>query len=120
MPAPADHQLARVRAAEPHHQVDVGRAIELQQLLGPRDGLFSELDQIGRTCEREEIAPVRLQRGGDDLIGVRAVGVENVVAPVGVEDGSVGFAILSIGRFSVARLENREEIGEEIDQHGGQ
>jgi hypothetical protein len=50
---------------------------------------------------------------------VGAVGIENVVAPIGVEDGSVGFTVLAIRGFSIVRLENREEIGEKIDQHGG-
>jgi hypothetical protein len=50
---------------------------------------------------------------------VGTVGIQNVVAPVGVEDGAVGFAVLTIRGFSIVRLENREEIGQEIDQHGG-
>jgi hypothetical protein len=32
----------------------------------------------------------------------------------------VGFAVLTIRGFSIVRLENREELGKKIDQHGGQ
>jgi hypothetical protein len=50
---------------------------------------------------------------------VRAVGVEHVVTPVGVEDRSVGLSILPIRLLPVDGVEHREEIGKEIDQHGG-
>jgi hypothetical protein len=42
---------------------------------------------------------------------VRAVGIENVVSPVGVEDGAVSFAVLTVCGFPVVGGEHREKIG---------
>jgi hypothetical protein len=50
---------------------------------------------------------------------MRTVRIEHVVAPVGIEDGAVGFAILSISGPTVRCVEDREKIREQIDQHGG-
>jgi hypothetical protein len=116
---PADHQLTRIGAAEPDHQIRVGGPVDVEQFLRPRDRLFRRLHQVHGGREVMEIAPVGRQRRRHDLGGVRAVGVENVVAPVGVEDRSVGVAILPVGRFPVGCAEHLEEIRKKIDQHGG-
>ena len=87
--AAAHHQLAGVGAAQPDHEVGVGGPIDAEQLFGPSDGLFGELDDVGGRRQRVEIAAVGLECGGDDFVGVGGVGVENVVTPVGVEDGAV-------------------------------
>jgi hypothetical protein len=50
---------------------------------------------------------------------MRCVGVENVIAPVGVEDGAMTLTVLPVGGFPVSGLEDREEVGKKIDQHGG-
>jgi hypothetical protein len=50
---------------------------------------------------------------------VRCVGVENVIPPIGVEDGAMAFTILPVGGFPVSGLEDCQEVGKEIDQHGG-
>ena len=81
------------------------------------DRVLGERHQIGAARQREQVAAIGSQRGGDDLVGVRAVGVENVVAPVGVEDGAVGFTVLAVCGFPVMRVQHREKIREKIDQH---
>jgi hypothetical protein len=48
---------------------------------------------------------------------VGTIGIENVVAPVGVENGAVGFTVLAIRGFPIVGIEHREEIGKEVDQH---
>ncbi len=89
----------------------------MQHRVRLRDGLLGELHHVGGLGEGEQVAALRPQRGRDDVIGVRAIGVENVVAPVGVEDGAVGFAILTIRGFPVVGTEHHEEIGKKVDQH---
>ena len=69
--------------------------------------------------QREEVAPVGPECRLDDVDRWRALGIEDVIAPVGVENGAVGFAILSIRGLTVRRVKDREKIREEIDQHGG-
>ena len=113
----AHHELARVRAAQSDHQIDIRRPVQMQHRFGSRDRFLGELHQVGGPGEREQVAPLGPQRGSDDVVGVRAVGVENVVTPIGVEDGPVGFAVLTVCGFPIVGIEHREKIRKEIDQH---
>src|SRR5262249_58296961 len=93
---------------------------DLQQLLGASNGVLGELHQIDRVREGEQVTAISPQRRRNDLAGVRAVGVENVVAPVGVQNRTMRLAVLPIRRLPVTGAEHREKIGKKIDQHGGQ
>ena len=90
-----------------------------EELIRKKIDRLRHLDQVHRRRELVEIAAVGGERRAHDLGGVTAVGIEDVVAPVGVEDRSVGIAILPVGRFTVGRAKHLEKIRKEIDQHGG-
>ena len=117
-PSAVHHQLARVRGAHPHHEHAVGGAVDLQHLLGPMQRLLDHLRDVhlgeaspGGRCGRRATA-FAITR-----VGVRAVEVEDVVAPVGGEQRAMGVEETVIGRFWIRLGENVKKIGEEIDEH---
>src|SRR5918994_725329 len=115
--ATAYHQFTGIGATEAYHEVCVSGPIDTDELFGSCDGFFGQPYDVGGCGERVEIAALRSEGGGDDLVGVRGFRVEDVVTPICVEDESVGFAILPIRRFPVGGLQDREKIRKEIDQH---
>jgi hypothetical protein len=97
--------------------IGIGRPVDPNQVFRPGDGLLGQLHDIGARRQRIEIASIGPQRGRDDLPCVGSFGVEYVVTPVGVEDGTMTVAVVPIRRFPVGGVEHREEIRKEIDQH---
>src|SRR6185437_3443879 len=85
--------------------------------LGVPDGLFGELYHVGRGGQSVEVTAIGLESGGDYAVGVGGIGVEDVVSPVGVEDGTMVVAVLTIGGFPISGLEHREEVRQEVYQH---
>ena len=57
------------------------------------------------------------QGGFDDVIRLCRVRIEDVVAPVGVEDRAVRLAIARPGGARVLCADDREEGWHEVDQH---
>jgi hypothetical protein len=115
--ATAHNQLTGIGATEAYHEVRVGGPIDTEELFGSSDGFFRQPYDVGGCGERVEIAALSSEGGGDDLVRVWSFRVENVVTPIGVEDESVGFAILPIRRFPVGSLQDREKIRKQINQH---
>ena len=73
--------------------------------------------EVGTLEQRVEIAPVGTERVAHDLRGRRAVRVEDVVPPVGVEDVAMVVMIPPVRGRTVGRAEDVEELGDEIDEH---
>ncbi len=48
---------------------------------------------------------------------MRAVGVEDAVVPVGVENRSMSFAILLVGRLRIVCVDDSKKIRKEVDEH---
>ena len=64
-----------------------------------------------------EIVAVRGDGGANDLVEVRAVGIDDVVVPVRGEERPVRVEITSIGRDAVLALQHGEEVGQQVAEH---
>ena len=91
--------------------------LDLEQLLGACRRFLGEADDIDLVGEPPKIIVVRVERTVDDLVGVRAVRIEYVVAPVCIEHGTMRIAIPLVGRLSIVGVEHCEKFRQEVDQH---
>ena len=115
--AAAQDELAGVGGAEPDHQVAVGGAIGLNQVVGARERLAHHPGNVHRREQHLEVGAVGRHRVMDHLGGGGAVEVENVVVPVGGEDGAMPLEIVSVGGFGIGGGEEVEKFRGEIDKH---
>src|SRR5215207_9113896 len=97
--ATADYQLAGVGPTKAYHEVGVSRAVDADQLVRPSGSFLGELHYISRGSQPVEVAAIRPQSRGDNGLGVRSIRIENVVAPVGVEDGTMTLTVLPVRRL---------------------
>jgi hypothetical protein len=118
-PATAHHQLARVGAPHTHHEVHVELPVDLEDLLTPLHRFLCHGNHVVALQQHAQVPAVGGQRSLDDLLGVWAVEVEDVVVPVGGEDGEVFSQIATIRLQGVRCVERGEEFRNEVDQHGG-
>ena len=63
---------------------------------------------------------VRGERTLDDAFRLGTVEIEDVILPVGGEDGTVCFEVAMKSGEPISGLENGEELGNEVDQHATQ
>ena len=68
--APPHDQLPGVRCAHADHEVQVNRAVGLEQLGRAAQCLFGDGDDIHILEQALEIGAVGAQRGGNDRLGV--------------------------------------------------
>ena len=115
--AAAHHQLARIGAAHADHQIAVGGPVDTEHLVSPARRFLHELDQVGGSEQRGEVAPIGAERRPHDIFRLRAVGIQHVVVPVRVENRPVGVAVPLVGGRRIGGIEHGEEIREKIDQH---
>ena len=103
------HELARVRRPDTDHEHDVDLLIDFEQVLGSRDRLFGQMHDVHFVEQRAQVLPVGGERGANHFIGVRRIGIEDIVAPVSGENRRVLLEVAmvcrlrSVGSKSVAR-----------------
>jgi hypothetical protein len=100
--APAsDHQLTGVRGPHADHEDAIGGTIDLENVFGAMQGLFGQPGDVDLAQHGVEVAAVRAQRSGDHFERVGTLQVEDVVAPVGGEQGAVRIEEAVVGRFGI-------------------
>ena len=110
-------QLAGVRCADADHEHDIHVDILFQQLGAPLFGAAGERDDVGALEHLLEVGAIGQRRGADDVPEVGAVGIDDVVVPVGLEETAVSGVVALVGGDAVGAVENGEEIGQQVDQH---
>ena len=100
-PAPADDQLSRIRAADAHHEVEIHRAVGLEQVHGPAQRVLGHGDDVHVFEQAPEVGAVGAQRRLDDRRRVRGRGIENVVLPVGTQNGAMAIEVLVVCRGTI-------------------
>jgi hypothetical protein len=115
---PSDHQLAGIRGADADHQHHIDINVGLDQPCAPLFRRPGQGDNIGAGEHRTEVGPGGVDRSLDDIAEMRPIGVDDVVMPVGLQQAPVGVEVPLVSGDPVDALENREEIREQVDEHG--
>jgi hypothetical protein len=115
--AAIDDELAGVRRADAHHEHDVDIDVGIEQRGALLFGRAGEGDDIGALEHRPEVGPVSERGGANDFEKVWAVGIDDVVVPVGFEEAAVGGEVALVGGETIWAAENREEIRQQVNEH---
>src|SRR5204862_3459135 len=77
----------------------------------------SECDDVHPLEHLSQIGAISQRRRPDDVTEVRAVGIDDVVLPVGLEDAAVGFEVTLVGGDAISAIEYGEKVRQQVDQH---
>jgi len=114
---PAHDQLARIRGADADHDVEVHRTIGLEQLGRTAQRVLGHRDDVHILEQAFEVGAIGTQRGGDDRLDMRRLGIEHVVLPVRAQHGTMAIEVLVVCRGGVWRGQRCEELRNEIYEH---
>ena len=115
--AAVDDELPRVRRADADHHDDVDLDVAREQRGGAVVRFGGERQHVGAREHRAQIVAIRSDRRAHDLVEVRAVGIHDVVVPVGGEQRPVRLEVAPIGRDAVLAVEHGEEVGQQVAKH---
>ena len=116
-PRTVDDELSGVRGTNADHQHDVYVGVLLEQTSAALLGRPCEGDDIGALEHLSQVGTIRQCGGTNDIAEVRAVRVDDVIVPVGLEDSAVGLVVALVSGDAIGAIEYSEKIRQQVDQH---
>ncbi len=114
---PVHHQLASVCSTDADHKHDLYVSILLEQPSAPLFSGSRKCDNVSPLEHVPQVGAIGQRRGANDVTEVRAVGVNDVIVPVGLEDSAVGFVVALVGGDAIRAIKYSEKIRQQVDQH---
>ena len=117
MPAPSTTSSPAFAAPTPTMSTTSYVGVLLEQAPTPLFGRSCKGDDVRALEHRAQIGAIGQSRRADDVTEMRAVGVNDVVVPVRLEDSAVGFEVALVGGDAIGAIEYSEKIRQQVDQH---
>jgi hypothetical protein len=115
--ATVDHELASVCSTHTNHEDYIGIDIGLEDSAALRFGEASQRNDVDAREHGTKVIAVCVSRGANYFLEVRALGIEDVVRPVGLEYSAMSFEVAQISCDAIGAVYDSEEIWEQVDQH---